>query len=94
MIETAEESLNTSQVVSGLEDVITSPDVDHIKMFRTSRPLAEQMSGGPVRIQMQFSARASSAELIESLQSLVGNAAFSLLNSDFQKQGMQASPLC
>ena len=82
-------------MVSGLGDVIArlSTDAGHIQLFRTSRPLAEHMTGGPVRIQMQFSSRASSSELLESLHTLVGSSAFSLLHSNFQRQGLQPSPL-
>ena len=95
MIEAVDEPLNTSQVVSGLGDVIArlSSDAGHIQLFRTSRPLSEHMTGGPVRTQMQFSSRASSSELLESLYSLVGSSAFTLLNSDFQRQILQPSPL-
>ena len=95
MVETLEEPLNTSQVVSGLGDIIAriSTDPDHVTLFRASRPITETMSGGPVRLQLQFSARSSSSEVVESLQSLVGNSAFTLINCDFQKQGLQPSPL-
>jgi len=95
MVETLDEPLNTSQVVSGLGDIIAriSTDPDHVTLFRTSRPLTETMSGGPVRLQLQISARSSSSEVVESLQSLVGNSAFTLINCDFQKQGLQPSPL-
>ena len=95
LAETLEEPLNTSQVVSGLGDILArlSTDNEHVKMFRTSRPLAETMTGGPVRIQIQFSTRLATADLVDSLQSLVGSSAFSLLNCDFQRQGLQMSPL-
>ena len=95
LAETLEEPLNTSQVVSGVGDILArlSTDNEHVKMFRTSRPLAETMTGGPVRIQIQFSTRPATADLVDSLQSLVGSSAFSLLNCDFQRQGLQMSPL-
>ena len=95
LAETLEEPLNTSQVVSGVGDILArlSTDNEHVKMFRTSRPLAEIMTGGPVRIQIQFSTRPATADLVDSLQSLVGSSAFSLLNCDFQRQGLQMSPL-
>ena len=79
----------------GYRDFIArlASDAGHIQLFRTSRPLAENMTGGPVRLQMQFSSRAASSELLESLHSLVGSSAFTLLNSDFQRQSLQPSPL-
>ena len=77
LTETLEEPLNTSQVVSGLGDILArlSTDPDHVRMFKTSRPLTEHVTGGPVRLHIQFSMRPASAELIESLQALVGSSA-------------------
>ena len=56
LTETLEEPLNTSQVVSGLGDILArlSTDPDHVRMFKTSRPLSANMTGGPVRLQIQF----------------------------------------
>ena len=95
LTETLEEPLNTSQVVSGLGDIRArlSTDPDHARMFKTSRPLSANMTGGPVRLQIQFSMKPASAELIDSLQALVGSSAFALINCDFQRQGTQVSPL-
>ena len=90
LTETLEEPLNTSQV-----DILArlSTDPDHVRMFKTSRPLSANMTGGPVRLQIQFSMKPASAELIDSLQALVGSSAFTLFNCDFQRQGTQVSPL-
>ena len=67
LTETLEEPLNTSQVVSGLGDILArlSTDPDHVRMFLTSRPLSANMTGGPVRLQIQFSMKPASAELID-----------------------------
>ena len=54
LTETLEEPLNTSQVVSGLGDILARLSTDP-RMFKTSRPLSANMTGGPVRLQIQFS---------------------------------------
>ena len=81
--------------MSGLGDILArlSTDPDHVRMFKTSRPLSANMTGGPVRLQIQFSMKPASAELLDSLQALVGSSAFTLINCDFQRQGTQVSPL-
>ena len=91
LTETLEEPLNTSQVVSGLGDTLArlSTDPDHVRMFKTSRPLSANMTGGPVRLQIQFSMKPASAELIDSLQARSAVR----LSCDFQRQGTQVSPL-
>ena len=93
-METLNEPLSTPQVIAALGDILSRLETVpyHIKVFRSSRPITEQLSGGPARLQFQLSCRSSTAELLDSLGSLVNNSAFTLLNADFQRQGMQQSP--
>ena len=50
------------------------------------------MSGGPVRVMMQFSIN-SATELFQMLDSLVRNTVFELVNADFQHHSLVRSPL-
>ena len=63
-----------------------------VRIFKTSRPLAEYMTGGPVRVMMQFSIN-SPSELFKLLDSPVHNAVFELVNADFQRHSLVRSPL-
>ncbi|OLP82011.1 hypothetical protein AK812_SmicGene37389 [Symbiodinium microadriaticum] len=95
MVESLEDPLSTSQLLSGLGDVISRLEADstQVTMFKTSRPIGDNMTGGPVRLLFQFSCKVGTSELLDSLGTLANNSAFSLLNGDFQKQGAQPSPL-
>ena len=57
VVESLEEPLSTSQVISGVGAVLArlETDPEHIKIFRSSRPITDKMTRGPVRIQLQFS---------------------------------------
>ena len=94
-VESLEDPLSMSQLLSGLGDVIARLEADstQVTMFKTSRPLGDKMTGGPVRLLFQFSCKVGTADLLDSLGTLANNSAFSLLNGDFQKQGAQPSPL-
>ena len=94
-VESLEDPLSTSQLLSGLGDVITRLEADstQVTMFKTSRPLSDKMTGGPVRLLFQFSCKVGTADLLDTLGTLANNSAFSLLNGDFQKQGARPSPL-
>ena len=63
-----------------------------VKIFKASRPLTGNMSGGPVRVMIQFSIK-SPAELFKMLDSLVQNTIFELVNADFQHHSLVRSPL-
>ena len=95
MVESLEDPLRMSQLISGLGDVISRLEADttQVTMFNTSRPIGDKMTGGPVRLLFQFSCKVGTSELLDSLGTLANNSAFSLLNGDFQKQGTQPSPL-
>ena len=94
-LESLEDPLSTSQLLSGLGDVISHLEADstQVAMFKTSRPISDKMTGGPVRLLFQFSCKVGTTELLDTLGTLANNSAFSLLNGDFQKQGAQPSPL-
>ena len=63
-----------------------------LRIFKASRPLAENMSGGPVRVMIQFSIN-SPAELFQMLDSLVRNTVFELVNANLQHHSLVRSPL-
>ena len=94
-VESLEDPLSMSQLISGLGDVVARLEADttQVTMFKPSRPLSDKMTGGPVRLLFQFSCKAGTADLLDTLGTLANNSAFSLLNGDFQKQGAQPSPL-
>ena len=91
---TATEPLEAKKVKETLNRVLrlirTSPSC--VRIFKTSRPLTDNMNGGPVRILMQFSIK-SPPELFSLLDSLVHSTVFELVNADFQHRSLVRSPL-
>ena len=90
----ATEPLEAKQVKETINRILhlirTSPGC--VRIFKTSRPLTDNMNGGPVRILMQFSIK-SPPELFNLLDSLVHSTVFELVNADFQHHSLVRSPL-
>ena len=76
LVESLEDALSTSQLLSGLGDVITRLEADstQVTMFKTSRPLSDKMTGGPVRLLFQFSCKVGTADFLDTLGTLLGRA--------------------
>ena len=91
---TAAEPLESKKVKETVNKVlhIIRLNPSCVRIFKASRPLAENVSGRPVRVMMQFSTN-SPTELFQMLDSLVHNTVFELVNADFQHHSLARSPL-